>query len=214
MSLHAQTSLRERVYGLQRLELAQRIERHTSIRQLVQAPDVRIADIGCGRGYWLEQMRVWGAPERKLCGLDLDFDRIGEAGQRASHAALTVADARFIPFPDSCFHIVTQFTLFTSLLAARDRRAVACEMLRILRPGGWVLWHDFFAPNLWNRKTRRVGRAELRSLFPQCEITLEKVTLLPPLARGLAAISWRMAVLLERIPLLRTHYLAMIRKPA
>jgi hypothetical protein len=39
------------------------------------------------------------------------------------------------------------------------------------------------------------------------------VTLIPPLARVLAARSWMLCELLETIPLLRTHELAVLVKP-
>ena len=55
---------------------------------------------------------------------------------------------------------------------------------------------------------------EIRSLFPGCEMTLQRVTLAPPLARRLVPISWMAALVCEGLVLANTHYLGLIRKPA
>jgi hypothetical protein len=55
-------------------------------------------------------------------------------------------------------------------------------MLRVLRPGGRILWYDFFRNNPTNPNVRGVGAAEIRALFPGRRIELRRVTLAPPLA--------------------------------
>ncbi len=205
--------LRERTYGAQRLELSGRI------RGLLGTywhswEDKTIADIGCGRGYWLEYFRGWGVPEKQLFGIDLDVSRLSRARQTLVDSRLSCGDAKLLPFPDSVFDAVSQFTLFSSLKDPRVRSRVAGELLRVLKPGGLVIWHDFFIPNPLNRATRRVSRHEIRALFRNCEIEMIKVTLLAPLARALCRVSESLIGAFERIPLLRTHYLAIIRKPA
>jgi hypothetical protein len=53
----------------------------------------------------------------------------------------------------------------------------------------------------------------LRRLFPGFAMRIRRVTLAPPLARLVAPRSRLAADLLERLPPLRTHILALIRKP-
>jgi ribosomal protein S18 acetylase RimI-like enzyme len=61
---------------------------------------------------------------------------------------------------------------------------------------------------------RGVAKHEIRELFPRCAIDLKRITLAPPLARAVSP-HWSMLYhLLATIPLLRTHYLGTIRKPA
>jgi SAM-dependent methyltransferase len=171
----------------------------------------RIADIGCGQGQWLAQFLQWGNA-CTLSGIDLDNDRIEMARNRIPSADLRVGDAWQLPWPDATYDLVTQFTVFTSILDLGVKRQIASEMLRVLRPDGLLLWYDFRYNNPRNRNVHGIEADEIRSLFPACVIRLEKVTLLPPLARRVVPLSWIAALMLEKVPLLRTHYLGVIRK--
>ncbi len=125
---------------------------------------------------------------------------------------LCQAACQAIPFRSSAFDIVTHFTLFSSLGTNACRQATAREMLRILKPDGLLIWYDFFAPNPLNRKTRAVRQREIRELFPGCRISIERTTLLAPLARLVATFSSTAVTRIELIPALKTHYLATIEK--
>ena len=92
------------------------------------------------------------------------------------------------------------------------RRDVAAEILRVLRPGGVVVWYDFFVDNPRNPNVRGVHRRQIRALFHGCDVGLSRVTLAPPLARRIVPISWGAAMAIEACRLLNTHYLGVIRK--
>ena len=62
---------------------------------------------------------------------------------------------------------------------------------------------------IWERK---INKKELCLLFPNCDINLKSITLAPPLTRALAPISTILCQLLEKIPLLCTHYIGTIQK--
>jgi hypothetical protein len=117
-----------------------------------------------------------------------------------------------MPWPDTAFDIIHQSTVFTSLLDQGTKKAVATEMLRVLKPKGVILWYDFFYNNPKNPHVRGVGAQEIRALFPGCSVRLKKITLAPPIARRLVPFTWIGALLLEKIALLNTHYLGIIRK--
>ena len=174
----------------------------------------RIADVGCGSGSWLLEFLQWGARVEDVAGVDLDSEKIRKAKLRLPGVSLTVGDACSLPWPGNSLDLVSQFTVFTSILDAGVKRSLAAEMIRVLKPGGYVLWYDFRVNNPRNPNVRRVSAPELRTLFPGCAISLRSVTLAPPLARTLVPISWISALMLEKIPLLRTHYAALIQKPA
>ncbi len=173
----------------------------------------KILDVGCGNGAWLRDFIKWGARSEHLFGVDLLSQRV-EEGRRLCPAAvhLQQGNAAALGFPDASFDIVLQATVFTSILDAHLRRQVAAEMLRVLKPDGWILWYDFHFNNPRNPDVRGVKKAEIRQLFPACEIRLERTTLAPPLARTIAPVSWWTAQLLEKLPWLRTHYLGIIRR--
>jgi hypothetical protein len=107
---------------------------------------------------------------------------------------------------------VSAFTVFTSILDPLVKRAIADDMLRVLKPGGAILWYDFRFNNPANPNVRGIGGVEIRSLFRNCNVILKRVTLAPPIARRVVPVTWTGAALLEQVPWLRTHYVAVIRK--
>lgn len=181
---------------------------------LLPLAEHRILDVGCGGGQWLQDLVRWGASPDRIAGLELLTDRLDQARRTtAADISLVQGGASALPWPDASFDLVLQATVFSSLLDARVRRAVAGEMLRVLRPGGAVLWYDFRVNNPRNPDVRRVGRREIERLFAGCEATLVRVTLAPPVTRLFAAHARPVASALALVPWLRTHYLGVMRKP-
>jgi SAM-dependent methyltransferase len=132
------------------------------------------------------------------------------SGSRAE-ARLALASADSLPFVDDRFDVVCQLTMMSSVLDPGMRGCIAAEMLRVLRPGGLVLWYDFTV-NPFNPDVAGIRPAELRELFRGTVMRWQRVTLAPPLARLLAPHSWMICEALERLPWLRTHVLATCRK--
>lgn len=172
-----------------------------------------VLEVGCGRGGVLQEMLSYGASPARLFGCDLLFDRLVDAHQTLPHLLWVCANGQFLPYPDAVFDLVLQFTVFSSILDDEIKRCLAQEMLRVLRPGGMILWYDFWI-NPLNRQTRGIQPKEIRKIFPGCQFRFRRLTLAPPLARRLAPLSWQACTLLEKLQFLNTHYLAAIRRPA
>lgn len=173
----------------------------------------RILEVGCGTGHWLREFNKWGARAQDLVGLDLLPGRLKDARQQCpAGVKLFCGSAGALALPDASFDLVYQFDVFTSILDAGLKHRVAFEMLRVLKPGGLILWYDFFLDNPRNPDVRGVGKREILSLFPGCSVKLRRVTLAPPITRRLAFRSWLACSLLEAMPLLRTHFLGVIRR--
>jgi SAM-dependent methyltransferase len=175
--------------------------------------EVRILELGCGVGFWLREFVKWGAQPVNITGVDLLADRVAEA-QRLCPAGvtLTCGDASTVELPVNDFQIVLQSMLFSSVLDQELRRALARKMLASVRHDGLILWHDFQVNNPSNPDVRGVPRAEIEKLFPNCLIDLRRVTLAPPLARAVAPTAPLLYGLLQRMGMLRTHFLGVIRK--
>lgn len=171
----------------------------------------RILEVGCGDGQWLSVFEDFGARQSDLSGIELDGARIAVARARYAQADLLVGDAAALPWADGTFDLVWQSTVFTSILDDLTRRSVARDMLRVLRPGGAMVWYDFAYDNPRNPHVRGIGRAALADLFPNSVVSRRRVTLAPPLARRLVPISWSLARGLEAIRLLNTHIIAVVR---
>ena len=173
-----------------------------------------ILEVGCGTGKWLRDLIAWGADPETLFGVEL-LQASAARARRLCPQTVTIecGSAANLPYAAGSFDIVLQATVFTSVLDDDMRRAMAAEMLRVLRPGGIIMWYDFFIKNPWSSYVRPVTKAELRELFPGCAFDLRRVSLAPPLARLIAPRSWPACAVLARIPALCTHYLGAIRRP-
>jgi hypothetical protein len=163
----------------------------------------RLLDVGCGRGELLGWLVEQGAAGASLHGVDLLEERAAAASAALPTVDVRVADARALPFEAGTMDAVLFSTVLSSVIEPEDRARVAGEALRVLRPGGVIVCYD----------VRAITRAELRHLFPGCPIDTSSITLLPPLARRLGRATGTLYPVLARLPLLRTHLVAVIRRP-
>ena len=169
-------------------------------------------EVGFGSLGWLGELVGWGLREQDLHGIELDPVRALAARERLPAADLRIGDASRMPWPDDSFRLVIASTVFTSILEGTVRTLLAQEITRVLAPGGALLWYDFAVNNRNNPHVRRVTKAELYSLFPTLSGISRPVTLVPPIARLIAPWSWLLASLLEALPPLRTHRVAVLVK--
>jgi len=167
-----------------------------------------ILDVGCGGCGWLTGLARYGAEPSRLTGVDLRDEVLPRGGNGTQVA---VASADLLPFGSGRFDLVCQLTMMSSVLDLRMRSRIAAEMMRVLRPGGFVLWYDFTV-NPFNSDVAGIRPAELRELFPGAVMRWSRVTLAPPVARLLAPRAWLVGEVLERVPWFRTHVLATLSK--
>lgn len=173
----------------------------------------RVLEVGCGDGWWLRKFVEYGANPESLRGVELLPDRVERARLLSPNIRVTQGDASRLDLPDGAYDITLQSTVFSSILDPAMRRSVASEMLRVLRPGGLVIWYDMRVDNPGNPDVRGISKSEVESLFPGCICRFRRTTLAPPLARRLAPASWALCQLISVLPFMLTHYLAFISKP-
>jgi SAM-dependent methyltransferase len=176
---------------------------------------LRVLEVGCGAGgNLLELLRIGFAPQH-LAGAELLPDRLALARQ-ALPAAVTLwaGDASGLPIEPGSRDIVFQSTVFSSLLDDAFQQRLADAMWRWVAPGGGVLWFDFTVDNPRNRDVRGVPLARVRQLFPQASVWRRRLTLAPPIARAVCRIHPALYTLFNALPLLRTHQLVWLQKPA
>jgi len=184
------------------------LRRFVSLDQFRQA---RILDLGCGTGTFLGRLLQYGAEPSLITGLDLLPESLDKAQQRYPHVPLVCGDGSLLPFRDNSFDIVWQSTVFTSILHDSTKRQMAREMVRVLKPGGYVWWYDFMYNNPRNPDVKGIKPSEIRQLFPHTLFWCRKCVLAPPLARLLAPYSVKLCQVLEWIPWLRTHCVAILK---
>ena len=170
----------------------------------------RILELGCGKGGVLLEFLSYGASPERLHGTDLIYNRMRETHQVLPHLPLTCADGQHLPYLGNTFDLITQFTVFSSILDQSVRANLAREMMRVLRkPGGMIMWYDFWV-NPANPHARGIRPMEIRRLFPGCQCDFRRITLAPPITRHLVPFSWGLASIFESLKLLNSHYLVVI----
>jgi SAM-dependent methyltransferase len=189
-----------------------------SVRMLERAgvfprPGMPCLEVGYGQLGALGALISWGLRESDLHGIEMDERRAAVAQSALPGADLRVGDARNMPWADGTFALVIAWTVFSSILSDSIRQAVANEIVRVLRPGGALLYYDFAWNNPRNRNVRAVTRPQLRTLFAALPGSIRAVTLAPPLSRLIAPRSWLLATALDSLPFLRSHQVAVLTKP-
>lgn len=182
-------------------------------RQLLSLADHHILEIGCGTGHVLASLKQWAAKPEHLWGIDLLAHRLKIAGETFPDFHFQQANAAQLNFSDEVFDIVLIFTVFTSILDNQMADDAAADINRVMKPGGVIIWYDFRYNNPNNPHVRGMNRTSIRTLFPDFDIKLQTITLLPPLARRLGRLTPTLYPPLARIPWLRTHFIGLLTKP-
>lgn len=177
--------------------------------------ELQVLEVGCGQGDNLLELLLLGFRPEHLCGNELLPARAAAARARLPAATgVLPGDALALDLPPASLDIVYQSTVFSSLLDDDFQQRLAQRLWQWLRPGGAVLWYDFTFDNPRNPDVRGVPLARVAALFPGGRIDARRVTLAPPLARPAARLHPMLWMALNAIPMLRTHRLAWIEKPA
>jgi SAM-dependent methyltransferase len=214
-----QQSTRYGLFDAAALQHSQSVERQllAALKRhgLAQLTEARILDVGCGSGGLLRRFVEYGATPENLFGLDLLEDRIEQARRRNPALNWQAGSAHELPYPDGSFDVVTLYVVLSSILDPEMRRRVAGEAVRVTKPGGVVICHDFCYDNPRNAQVVGIPPRELRTLFGlggrRCEF--RRVVLAPPLARRIAPrLPW-LSQSLEALRLLNTHTLAVSYRP-
>jgi SAM-dependent methyltransferase len=186
----------------------------TLLRRLAFDPArARVLDVGASGGTEIGRFVEIGCrPESIVCA-DLMVDAASRGRRSHPRVPFLAADAARLPFLDGQFDLVHQSVMASSVIDPGTRAAIAAEMLRVTRPGGVIVWYDVRYRNPFNRETRPITRRDLFDWFGGCRGEIVSITLIPPLARVLAGVSRPLCGLLERLPLLRSHLLAVLVKP-
>ncbi len=173
---------------------------------------LNVLDIGCGNGNLLRFLTSLGFSPGQLSGIDLMEYRIKAACQLAPLGiAFLIGDGAALPYPDKCFNLVAQSTVFSSIQDIHLRLQVASEMRRVLQSGGHVVWYDMFRTR--NASLHQLPLPEIRELFPGMEI-LHVQKLHPIYAAQILRYGRFITEIWENLPgIAKTHYLIFLQKP-
>jgi SAM-dependent methyltransferase len=142
-----------------------------------------VLDVGCGRG-----LMLMGAAQKlstgKAIGIDLwqaedlTGNRPGatlENARRegvADRVEIRTADMRELPFPDESFDVIVSHWAVHNLSAEQDRAKALCEMVRVLKPGGYIVLADIRHDSEYATQFNKCGLSDIRRADSQWKGTL------------------------------------------
>jgi len=182
------------------------------VRASLPAAEGRVLDVGCGDGQ-LAALADDAGIAADWTGIDLLAERIEVARSRVPGARFVVGSADAMPFDDRSFDVSAALTLFSSLPSRELEAAVAREIGRVVKPGGWLVWYDLRYGNPTNPAVHGVSAARLAELFAGWAIDVRTFSVAPPLARRLGPFTPIAYPILQAIPPLRSHLVGRLRCP-
>lgn len=168
-------------------------------------------DVGCGYGSVLSWFKERGVCPENLYGVDLLPNRIEVARETYPEFTFLEGNAEELAFQDHWFDLVSLCTVFSSILEPAMASSVARTFSRVLANHGAVVWYDIRYPNPFNLNVRAMTKSRIRELFPSFDLQLRSLSLLPPIAHRLGRLTDRTFPLLASVPILRSHYLGLLR---
>lgn len=178
---------------------------------LVPLAGRRVLEVGSGTGTELAWLVSVGAEPALMHGVDLLPHRVEAARRAFPDIDFIAANAERLEFADATFDLVLALTVFSSILERGMAQGVASEIVRVVKPGGHLLWYDVRYDSVRNPNVKAVPRSMVHELFPTFEGRLETITLLPPLARRLGPATPIAYPMLSRVPPLRSHLVGLLR---
>jgi len=175
--------------------------------------DRRVIEVGSGTGSELAWLVELGARASNLVGVDLLEHRVVAARREHPDIEFHHGNAEHLEFSDASFDLVMAITVFSSILDRTMANNVASEIVRVMRPGGGLLWYDVRYDSVSNPNVKAVPRSRIDELFPSLRGSLRTATLLPPLARRLGPATPAAYPVLALLPPLRSHLIGLLRKP-
>ena len=167
----------------------------------------KVLDVGCGGGGGLFQFLRLGFRPENYTGIDVQASRIACGRALFPNAHFIHGDATALEFAAGTFDLVFESTMFMTLPCSETRRAIAAEMVRVCRPGGYLLLVDWRTPKFGDPDYCALGCNELRRLFSVGKDTdllaVQRGALVPPVGRFLSARApWAYFVTAAVLPML------------
>ena len=150
----------------------------------------RVLDVGCGTGASLLTLLRMGYQADGLRGVDINPDRIAAARALLPSVEIRCESADQLSFLSGEFDIVFESTMFLQLTDATLAKAIAAEMVRVTRVGGYLVLADWRFGKPFNPDYCAVTQRRLRHLFDvggaTRRHTVKRGALIPPVGRFLS----------------------------
>ncbi|MDO8952150.1 MAG: methyltransferase domain-containing protein [Draconibacterium sp.] len=103
-----------------------------------------ILDVGTGEGDFIEVLQdVF--PQAQIIGVDPDTESLKEAIKKYPEVSFGEMRAEILEFADNSFDLAS---ISMALHHLPDIQTSLKEMLRVVKPGGWIIVNELFSDNL------------------------------------------------------------------
>ena len=152
-----------------------------------------------------------------MFGIDILEERIEKAKRRYPAIKWNCGNAANMEFPDDEFDMVLESTMFYVISDENLASSIASEMVRVTKPGGFILLIDWRYGLPWEKEFRAVTNRRVKRLFRVGEKTVIEKTyrgaLVPPVGRFISKNLPSMYFLVQRLmPFLVGMRLVILRK--
>lgn len=151
----------------------------------------KVLDVGCGSGSSLIRFLQLGFSPEQLFGIDVLEDRINEGKRRYPNFGLVCDDATAMPFDTATFDLVMESTMFVQITDDVLGGRIASEMLRVAKPGGYLMLIDWRYGKPGNNSYQALSKSRIGRLFSvgleSDVVCSENGALVPPVGRLLSA---------------------------
>jgi ubiquinone/menaquinone biosynthesis C-methylase UbiE len=149
-----------------------------------------VLDVGCGDGGDVYHFLRLGYVPALITGIEIQSERLEAAIKLYQHIRWVEGDATQMSFEPGSFDLVFESTMFATLPDDAVRMAIASEMIRVSKPGGYIVLVDWRTPKPLDLNYKALTRMELQKLFAVGAATkllgVYRGALVPPVGRFLS----------------------------
>jgi len=149
-----------------------------------------ILDVGCAGGGSLAQFLTYGFDPASLYGIDIIEERIVEGKRSFPTINFTCGDASQMKYDSNYFDLVLESTMFIQLTDENLSTRIADEMLRVLKPSGYIMLIDW-RYSYGHSEYTALSRKRITKLFDvgtrTTEICRKHGALIPPCGRFISS---------------------------
>jgi ubiquinone/menaquinone biosynthesis C-methylase UbiE len=147
----------------------------------------RILDVGCGGGTSLTRFLQLEFSPGNLYGIDIFKERIEEARKKYPNINFICDDASSLPFDSNMFDLTMEFTMFVQITDEVLSQRISEEMLRVTKPGGYILLVDWRYGKPRNSNYLAVSLKRIKKMFSVGSLSYivchQNGALIPPIGR-------------------------------
>jgi ubiquinone/menaquinone biosynthesis C-methylase UbiE len=108
---------------------------------------IRVLEVGTGHAHELNKYALLNITQAQLSGVDLVIERLNQAKKIYPCMGFAQQNGLQLAFANDSFDIVFQYTCVVHPLTKEKQELMCREMMRVLKPGGIVVWWDLARPS-------------------------------------------------------------------